>query len=815
MKVNQNKMTMWGYAVLCLLLFVACAKDEQPRSGQEPNIGIETNEYGERVLKLDLSDLEVDLDEKALDELENDLEANGGLRAMNYELNWGSKMGIKQPALEHGQEVKLSLIFSYKGNTGAPLIADEVTFVYDLPQGRKTGTFKMKKGSGVATVLLPNGVDSEGNQQYYESGSEAERQALEGKEWYYALVYKPSGSGFVSGGRLSVSPGVFKAYQRAKDEDGEDIASTHEYNGTPTQGKIDLGQIPFVSRWQKFDMAQLLNNSKTEDPNAKYKLPRASGLAPVGYFVMLSFQNKIPGNQEYEITKIKIRSQYVSYKGDIGFAAPTGPGANPVTYSSSYGDVGWQYTLGDNAERLTFGSSGRYYFFWGLFTQGQSPNFKPQIQVQVEGQAIQGEGKQTYTFPWQEMPSLTGATNKGRTLILTLKGRDPQASPTPGTGGTTPPPGGGDAALNPFDFFSSNYVRSEDNVRAGRVAEEVGDGERTRVQGVSSQAFYQSHSGNGSVLRTSTWTPKANAMPNGRRWPSLTDWTSFIPLSNSNRLLTSKADPAYSEDIYLQLGKWWGIQIPGHPNFTKKVRRTGNELDKQNVPQQKPAEHGRTVYEITGGKEIVSINTNNGSSYTLALGAEYIAHTDGGAKNTVFYGKRFMGKYDASELSKLRVEGRAVKSEELNDASNFPGTTPEAKIAQLFPDNSQLSAWRYEILKEGRKYQETLTIKVQYVYLGPSRANVTIDQIGTEEWWKSEAANVRHMELRTPRYHSAFIAVPHLTNSYYNNTGVAFFIDDTTVWYEEIENFNTNSSTNYYLKLAIDPTSSASGLGGN
>lgn len=812
----MNVFKSLGYALLGLLLW-ACAKDGEQRE-QRLTPKIETNAQGQRVLNVSLSGLEVGFDEEALKSLELPEE----LRAVNYQFNWRNRFGIQKSALEDGDEVLLSMLFNYDGSTEKPLIAEDIPFVWNAQ--KKLLVMKEKNG---ARVQLLGEVDSEGNRDLIPSGSDEEKQAVLGKNWCYALVYKPRGTGFDNGSLLVTAP-TLEAYKRASQEDEE--PSTEKHDGTPTNGKIDLGGFPFASKWMKFDMAKLLEYATYTEEEKKGKpapLPTAEGLAPRGYFFMLSFKNEIPGNQRYQITKIRVKSQYVSFKGQLDFVPPKvssfgNAAGDPISYSSSYGDTGWHYTLGNHAEILAQGEAGRYYFLWGIFTHGQSPNYTPKIKVEVEGRPLDGAGETLYSFPWYEkLPKLAGGkNNSGKTLLYRLKGKDPNAptppnpTPNPGTGSSTPPSGNNEV-LNPFDYFSSNYVRSEDAVRSNQVANEVGEHERTKVQGVSTNAFYASHSGNGNILRTSTWTPKANALPNGRRWSSLTDWTTFIPLSNASRTLASKYDPNFDTDIYRQLNKWWNIKVANHPNFTKKVRRTLNDLDKQNIPQKKNDEHGRTVYEVTGSKELVSIHTNSGSNYTMALDAEYIAHTDNGVKNTVFYGKRFMGSHD---LASLRVENRPVRSDELNNPADFQGTTAEQEIAKRFPENAHLSAWRYELTKEGNKYTGiTMTIKVKYVFLGQHRANETIENIGTEAWWAAEDAkgNVREMHLRTPRYHRQHNAVPHLTTSYYQNDGVAFFIDDDAVWYESIPNFTTNTSTDYYLKLAIDPTSSASGLGGN
>lgn len=813
------KQTRMYKGLLCALALVglwACSQDDPTRT-DKPLPQLELRADGREVLDLPLADLEVGVDEEAFRTLSE-------ARVINYDLYRqdinGNRMGVQRPAIKEGDEVLFSLLFTYVGSQEAPLIAEDIPFVW------KNGKFTMKPLSR-ATIQLTRETSGD-DIETIPHNSQEERDALANKDWCYAVVYKPKGSGFIGGSLLVQAPGL-KSYKRAdlEDEEHDDYVenapATEEYDGTPTRGVVDLGGYPFASRWTWFDMPKLLkNDDKSYKNKSNYKLPTAHGLAPRGYYLMATFRNDIPEKKDYTIKKISLRSQYVSYKGELQFVAPS-PGApsynlgDPVYYKSSYGDTGWEFSLQEDAtETIAHGKKGRYYFFWGMFTHGNSPNYPPKIRFVVEGQVAGKSGTRTYTFPWYELARTSGKNNQGRLLLYTL-GTEANTTPvpTPPGGGSTPPPANTDEVLNPFDYFSSNYVRSEDNVRARRIAEEVAEHERTKVQGVSTGAFYQSHSGNGNILRTANWTPKATALPNGRRWPSLSDWATFLPLSSANRTQTSKYDPNLSDGVFRELNKWWGMSVSQHPNFTKKVVRNLNDLDKQNFPVDKGTIAGSKTYEIQGGKEIVTLHTRQGSNYTMALGAEYIARTVNGQKNSVFYGKRFIGQHD---LASLKVSNRAVQSNELNDPNDFPNTTAEKEIASRFPENSHLSAWRYEVKKEGKKYvNETLTIVVKYVYLGPQGKDTTIEQIATESWWQTQdaAGKVREMKLRTPRYHNTHLAVPHLTTSYYNNEGVALFIDDTTVWYEPIQNFSTNSSTDYYLKLAIDPTNSASGLGGN
>lgn len=813
---KKNVLKSLGYALVSLLL-LACGQEQEKRE-QTIAQKIEINADGKRVLTVSLTGLEVGFDE----ELFKNIELPEELRTLNYKLSnkRGNKMGISSPALEDGDEVLLSMLFNYVGSQEKPLVAEDLVFVWDASHK----VLKMKPKQA-ARVQLIGEASSEDERQPIASGSKEEEDAVRDKQWAYALVYKPKGAGF-DNGTLLISSSPFEAFKRVENEEDPESPATHKLDGTATDGKIDLSGFPMASQWTKFDMTELLTWSKLSEEQKKAKLksplPKAEGLAPRGYFFILSFQNQIPNNQTYKINRIRVKSQYLSYRGEINFVPPIyrqygSVLGNPVSYRSSYGDQGWHYTLGNNAETLRQGEKGRYYFFWGLFTQGQSPNFQPKIKIEIEGEPLQGEGKTKYSFPWFD--NLTRLAdqraNAGRILLYTLSGKtETETQPTPPGGGTNPNPAPKEETLNPFDYFTSNYVRSEDAVRNNQIAEEVPEHERTRVQGVSSSVFYETHSGNGNILRTHTWVPKANARPNDRRWPSLSDWVTFLPLSNANRTQASKFDPDLDTEIFRQLNKWWNMKVPGHPNFTKKVRRHLDNLAKQEIPQNRPNENGRTVYEIFGSKEIVNIHTSRGEDFTMALGAEYIAHTDNGVPNKVFYGKRFMGVHD---ISKLHIDGKPVTSADINDP-NVRGNVVETEIAARYPENSLLSAWRYEAIKEGTKYTGfTLTIKVEYVFLGSNRATETIENIGTEAWWNTERANgnVREMQLRTPRYHHAYKAVPHLTTSYYQDKGVALFIDDDAVWYEDIRNYRTNTNTDYYLKLAIEPTSSASGLGGN
>lgn len=769
-------------SLLCavgLMSLGACTQDDPSRASRKPNW--ELGKDGKAVLSISLPSLEVGIDEEAFRSLAE-------ARAINYELNNKGKMGIQRPALKAGDAINLTLLFNYEGSKEAPLMAKDLPFVWQVDNGK--GKLVMKPQTHTQIQLHRKGT----NQAIAPHSQEEKDALLSGnKRWYYALIYTPSGATF-DGERMTLQSPDVKIYNR---QDDNEAPATHDINGTATNGLVDLGDFPFASTWQAFDMQKLLENPHLppSESHRKYQLPTATGLAPRGYFLMLSFQNNIPDNQSYQINQIKIKTQYITNQGTLLITPPGEQQLNPIQYGANgQSQSEWSYDLlGNKAEVLPYGTKGRYYFFWAMMSNAGTNN-PPQIQVIVEGESKQGKGRSSYTFPWYTMPSLQDkATNKGRTLLYTLTEQVQGPEPI------------SENIYHPVDYIHyHNYVRSEQGVRDGHIAEELPENEWQKAQGVSTAAFYHSHSGTGHELRTKSWTPKANAVPNNRRWPSLTDWATVLPLVHSDRTRNIKKHPTYQggflEDF---VNKWWGLKHPNNGNLTKKVRRSLSDLTKESTPSHKGTENNRNVYEMEGGKEIISFHTSQGSHYTMVLGAEYILHTDNGQPNDVFYGRRFIGSHS---LRDLRANGQEVKSEDLNDHNAFPGSTPEAEIAKHFPENRLLSAWRYEREVSGSGATKTMIVKIKFVLLGAKRSSVTLEQIGSESWWQTEErqGNVRELHLRMPRFHTNFGAIPHLTTSYYNTSGVAFFVDENAVWYEDIANFTTNSNTLYYLKLSLD-----------
>lgn len=772
----KTKAIIQGVIWACVALWGVACSDERNNISEAPTpMNLVRTTHGEEMLTISPPDLEIGLDEEAFRSLET-------LRTLNYELGKAGKMGIGRPALTEGQEVKLHLLFNYEGSTEDPLMARDIVFVW------RKGKLQLKPDT-YASIQLRR----KANNQSIPHNSEEEKNELlsNQKKWYYSLVYQPQSATF-DGKSMILSATDVRIYERTDDIE---TPSTVELGGQATQGKIDLGGFPFASPWVSFDMVRLLKNPQltSQQQSQKYKLPSSTGLAPRGYFLMLSFQNQIEGNTSYRINKIKVKTQQMANLGTLEFIAPTAANLNPISYGSTTNvATDWAYDLASHnrSELLNRGQKGRYYFLWAMPTGTVAS--APQLQVSVEGEA-QGTGRTSYTFPWYSIPMLNStAGNKGRTLLYTLS-EVKQGPPTIV-----------DNIYSPAEYITyHNYVKSEDEVRAGRIAVELEEHEWRLAQGVSTGTFYQSHSGQGNILRTSSWTPKANAVPTGRRWPTLTDWATVLPLVHSDRTMATRHNPNFSDGVLRDIvGRWWGLSLSAAPNFTKKVRRLGNELTHSPAPQAKGQEAGRTVYEIEGGKEIVNFHASNGSDYTMALGAEYILHTDNAQPNKVFYGRRFIGSHS---IQGLTVNGKPVASSDLNAPENFPGgTTAEEVIAREFPENRLLSAWRYENKPEGSGRDKTLTIVVKFVLLGPSRANVSLETIGTEAWWTQEESrgNVRLLHLRMPRFHTLNQNVPHLTTSFYGTNGTGFYVDESAVWYENIENFTTNTNTQYYLKLS-------------
>ena len=710
---------VWLIATL-LLALGSCRQDDSPK-------GYETGRSSEAIptksLSIQFPAFAVGIEPKFT------TEANQ-LKAFNFKLTDYAK--TNGHGLENGDEVRLKMLFAEEGK--APQVArnvkgeDSFLFEYREMAGEAKGQGKLylkdtpdPKGKlpEMTTIVLK--IEEGGSERDTKLYDQGDYQRLAAGSWYMALIKVPDGASYQEG-KLSLGARALKTLPRST-EAGRSTSTVAEL--------VDFDDIPFVTSWQKIDMAKIVENQHKHFDRYRPSFT----IRPMGYMLSVAIKNGL--TQEVQLQNLRVSGQGISSVAKIVFPAPDGTNMHPYfeqgrptageTVPNTEASI--SYTLGSTALAQTAESD--FYHLWVYPTGKTAPT-----EVKLTVETLEGNASKVYHFS-QSLVALTEAQyNKGYArglMLLAQNAEDPD----------TPPNIQEDPDIT---LLSPEYA------------------ENITPRGPSSQFYQGRREGEDGWQPAHLFTGNDISQHKLEMNTDLPDHNTYIPTLNALRMYLPMGDPYQALRIYQDQSTGEGMSVVANHTRSgtdipeehrwfgvvkdqKTTRIITRDADMEEeggtwiLPSSVTTEtssDGRHIERITNqSQELLHIGVpTEGDTYEnerfMFAKAEYIQHFEPGKPSNIFYGKRFAGKSEEEYWPVLPKDARfEAKPEELSAEHSINST--EGYAEHLLTENANLSAWRYELTKDG--------LLIEIAFLGPEGENTSIETIGTEDWWKDKRAS--------------------------------------------------------------------------
>lgn len=765
---------VWLFAIL-LLALGACRQKDAPRGDEA---GRSSEPVSTKSLSVQFPAFAVGLEATFTPETEQ-------LKAFNFKLTDYAK--TNGHGLENGDEVRLKMLFAEEGK--APQVArnvkgeDSFLFEYREMAGEAKGQGKLylkdtpdPKGKlpEMATIVLK--IEEGGSERDTKLYDQGDYQRLAAGSWYMALIKVPDGASYQEG-KLSLGARALKTLPRST-EAGRSTSTVAEL--------VDFDDIPFVTSWQKIDMAKIVENQHKHFDRYRPSFT----LKPMGYMLSVAIKNGL--TQDVQLQNLRVSGQGISSVAKIVFPAPDGTNMHPYfeqgrpTTGETAPDTEApiRYTLGSTALAQTAESD--FYHLWVYPTGKTAPT-----EVKLTVETLEGNASKVYHFS-QSLVALTEAQyNKGyaRGLMLLAKNaKDPGTSTTPKL-----PEDPDITFLSPEDAANVNPNAPVYAFPDGRRPGEPGY-QPAHLFTENYKSTYQLQEINRDLADKNTYIPTLNALrmylPMGDPYQPLRIYQDQL---NRENLGDQKAQTRSSTEM-LEEHRWFGVVkdqkttriITRDANMEGEAATWHSYAMSPSVTTETSSD-GRRIERITNQQqELLHMGVpNEEGSYEnqrfMFATAEYIQHFEPGKPSKIFYGKRFGGQSLDSYYPHLPNDARSSLNEhELSDEMSIEST--EGYAVHLLTENANLSAWRYELTSAG--------LQMEIAFLGPEGADTSIETIGTEAWWETKRATglVKKKLLPLGTYSSSsydpigmrWIAVIHVTEQ-----GIAYECFGERTWWKK------------------------------
>lgn len=760
---------VWLIATL-LLALGSCRQDDSPK-------GYETGRSSEAIptksLSIQFPAFAVGIEPKFTTEAEQ-------LRAFNFKLTDYAK--TNGHGLENGDEVRLKMLFAEEGK--APQVArnvkgeDSFLFEYREMAGEAKGQGKLylkdtpdpkgKLPEMTTIVLKITEGSTERDTKLYD---QSDYQRLAAGSWYMALVKVPQGASYQEG-KLSLGARTLKTLARST----EATATTR-----PANELVDLDDIPFVTSWQKIDMAKIVENQHKHFDRYRPSFT----LKPMGYMLSVAVRNGL--DKAVTLQSLQLEGMGISQSAEIVFPEPQQTamtpyfkmpqGANATEQLSKYTYDLASYNLNQQAES-------DFYHLWVYPTGKTAPT-----EVKLTVETLEGNASKVYHFS-QSLVALTEAQyNKGYArglMLLAQNAEDPDTS-------TTIQKDPDITLLSPEDAANVNPNAPVYQFPDGRRPNDLGY-QPAHLFTENFKSTYQLQEINRDLPDKNTYIPTLNAL------------RMYLPMGDPYQLLRIYKDQLDRENLSGQNAqtrsstempeehRWFGVVKDQKTTriITRDVDMAGEEATWHSYAMSpsvttETSRDGRRIERITNQQqELLHMGVpNEEGSYEnqrfMFATAEYIQHFEPGKPSKIFYGKRFGGQSLDSYYPHLPNDARSSLNEhELSDEMSIEST--ESYAEHLLTENANLSAWRYELTSAG--------LQMEIAFLGPEGADTSIETIGTEAWWETKRASklVKKKLLPLGTYSSSsydpigmrWIAVIHVTEQ-----GIAYECFGERTWWKK------------------------------